>query len=840
MNALFLHFQTYWRRYLRWLLWTFGVICILILISWGIMAWYIKTHKQQLIDKLVKGVNEQTGGELAIKDLSLTLWEDFPHLSVALTDVSLHDSLYDKHGMALADIKNIYLRTGLAGLLKKQISVNKIIISGGNVHLFTDSGGYSNKYLLQAHDTAKKDKKGFFVKAFLLQDVAVTISDVPKNKAYDLHINFLEGHGTKRSKFNRYRLQTDMLIGGLGFNLAAGKYLEKTPVEGPLILEQYTETNILNVRSAALAIEKVPLQLQARLDFGHKPAIYEIHLSGKKVDFEKAKKWLTEKIRSKLEALIIKDPVILSCDLSGLMKFRDTPAVHVAWNLENNTLNTVYGLFTKTSFTGDFSNRVKAGAGHADNNSAVRILKYKANLSGIPISGDSIRVDNLSYPLVNLHVKSSFPAESANQLGGPDFPFRFTRGRADAEIHYRGGVRSTDTLYPQLNGYARISDLAFVYIPRGVGVTNLNALMNFQGDDLYLKDVNINSRAGRIRMEGSAAHFFRFYFTQPGKVALTWNATSDDVDLSIVNAFIGQRKKLDAVEREARRRNSGRKVSGALSQLNKVLEESSAHLGVDFKKIKYRNFTATQLLANVTLNSEFIQVSQLKLNHAGGSISAVGKIQQKGRHNPFQVDAKINQVDVSRLFFAFENFGQDAITDKIISGRITADAHAQGVMSDGGGILNKEMEGKVTFRLDKGRLENFGPFLKISKFIFKNRGLDDVQFEKLEDSLIFERGKIIIPPLHIQSTAFNMLVQGVYFPPEGTNISITLPLGNPEGNNRWKRKGKVGPGIVIHLVARDGKDGSVKIGWDASKKGKREAEEMFDEEEDVPVDGKEK
>lgn len=830
MHPVIRHFNTYGRRYLRVLLWALGIFFLLLLLAWGIMAWYIRTHKEELLQKITTRLNEQTGGEVAIGDISLTLWEDFPHMAVALSKVSLHDSLYHQHQVPLADIDNMYLRTGVVGLITKKIKIGRFILRGGSINLFTDSSGYSNQYLLRSKRDTTKEKKGtVFIKAFLLQDVDLTIRDAPKNKYYSLHINALEGHGRKRSGYNRYRIQADLLIGGLGFNLDAGSYLEKTPVTGPLLIDHHPGDNLLDVQSKALAIEGIPLRLEAKLDFGHQPAIYEIHLSGKKVDFEKAKKWLTKKIRGKLNALVIKQPVVLTCDLSGYMKFRDTPLVHVTWELKNNELQTDYGDFTEASFTGDFNNHVRAEGGFADRNSAIRILKYQGRLSGIPLSGDSIRVDNLSYPLVNLHVRSSFPAVQANQLSAPEFPFRFTRGQADADIHYRGGVRSTDTLYPKLKGYARIKDLSFVYIPRGVGVTNLNALMQFEGDNLYLRDVNIRSQAGNVAMEGSAEHFFRFYFTQPGKVALTWRAASDEIDLSMLNAFIGQRKAMSASAREARRQSSGRKLSGALSQLNKVLEESSAYLGFDFKKIKYRQFTARQMKADIVLNSEAIQVTKLDLNHAGGSISAVGRIQQQGRQNPFEVTADIRSVEVDRLFHAFENFGQDAITEDVISGRLTAQANVKGRMDSGGNIVQKAIDGRVRFKLEKGRLKDFNPFLKISKFIFKNRGLDDVQFEQLEDSLIFKNGQIIIPPLHIQSTAFNMLVQGVYAPPEGTNISITLPLGNPEGGSkRWKRKGKVGPGITIHLVARDGKDGNVKIGWDASKSGKREAEELFE------------
>jgi len=827
MNAIALHFQNHWRRYVRWLLWALAVLCLLFLLAWAILAWYIRTHKQELLQKLTTSLSEQTGGTVAVKDLSLTLWEDFPHMAISLTDVSLHDSLYSRHGIDLANIHQLFLRTGVVGLVTRKINVRKFILKGGSIHLFTDSTGYSNKYLLQSRDTTKKKRRDVFVKAFLLQDIDLTISDVPKNKNYALHINALEGRGRKRGQLLHYRLQTDLFIGGLGFNLAAGEYLENAVVSGPMQVDVDQDKKEALVHSKELNIGNVPLTIAARFNFKSRPAVYEIHLSGKAIPFEQAKKWITKKIRSKLELVSLENPIAMTCDLSGLMKFRDTPIVHVTWQVKNNILSTEYGDFTAANFSGDFTNQLKQGGWHNDPNSGVRILQFTGKISGIPLEIDTLQVENLIYPLVTLRVRSSFSATQANEIGGPDFPFRFTGGTAAADIRYRGGVRSDDTLYPQLNGYARIRDVAFVYVPRGISVTGVNSLLLLQGDDLYLRDVNISTHAGSVQMEGSALHFFRFYFTQPGKVALRWRGASNYIDLSMLNAFIGRPKFLSNGNRAPARRRTN-KLAVAAAQLNRVLDECTADLGVNFKQLKYRQFTAGNVKAKVLLTADAITVPELSLNHAGGSIDAKAQVAQQGARNPFTISAQLRQVGVSALFKAFENFGQDAITSENLNGRLTAGVNATGIMSAGGRVQPKSVNGTVRFTLENGRLYQFGPFLKIAKFAFKKRGLDDVHFEKLEDMLEYRNGKIIIPPLHIQSSAFNMLVQGVYAPPNGTNIAITLPLGNPSGSSRWKRKGKVGPGIVLNLIARDGEDGNVKIGWDASKRGKKQAAEMFD------------
>ena len=69
--------------------------------------------------------------------------------------------------------------------------------------------------------------------------------------------------------------------------------------------------------------------------------------------------------------------------------------------------------------------------------------------------------------------------------------------------------------------------------------------------------------------------------------------------------------------------------------------------------------------------------------------------------------------------------------------------------------------------------------------------------------------------MQVSSSVLNMDIQGVYSFGKGTEIYVDVPIRNPKRDAKItdadelpKRRNR---GIVLHLLAEDGKDGKVKV-----------------------------
>ena len=227
---------------------------------------------------------------------------------------------------------------------------------------------------------------------------------------------------------------------------------------------------------------------------------------------------------------------------------------------------------------------------------------------------------------------------------------------------------------------------------------------------------------------------------------------------------------------------------------------------------------------------EGISLKNVQVQHAGGTISLNGTIHQAQKNNPFEVKAQIKNVKVDKLFYAFENFGQQTLDAKNLQGNFSANIDIAGGMTETADIIPQAFKGKIDFELNNGALVKFAPLETIQKFAFKKRNLSNITFTSLSNRLDIDRGKIIINPMTIESSALIINVKGVYALDKGTDISMEVPLRNPQKDRERIAQGKEPrkrKGIVIYLRAQDGDDGKVHITWDPLKKGDKELDEKL-------------
>jgi hypothetical protein len=207
------------------------------------------------------------------------------------------------------------------------------------------------------------------------------------------------------------------------------------------------------------------------------------------------------------------------------------------------------------------------------------------------------------------------------------------------------------------------------------------------------------------------------------------------------------------------------------------------------------------------------------MQQAGGRMDINGSlVAQKSNYHQASLNASLDNVDVSKIFTAFNNFGQNGITAQNLSGKLNAKVDAALGLDDDGKAYPNSIRSIVDFSLKK-----------LQSFIFKGRNFENIQFAELKDRLEISNQEIKINRMEIQSNVFTMYVEGIYSMKGNTDMSIQVPLSNfkkrgadykPENSGT---KNKVGTSLFIR--GRPGADGSIQFKADLFnkfKKGKRD------------------
>ena len=100
-------------------------------------------------------------------------------MALHLKNVNILDSHYHK---PLIKANEVGFAIGLRQFLTTDKTIAQISVKNADFHLFKDSSGYSNSYLLQKKNNVHNKSSSLTIKRAILQNVDVLIEDAIKNK----------------------------------------------------------------------------------------------------------------------------------------------------------------------------------------------------------------------------------------------------------------------------------------------------------------------------------------------------------------------------------------------------------------------------------------------------------------------------------------------------------------------------------------------------------------------------------------------------------------------------------------------------------------------------------
>ncbi|MBC8756774.1 hypothetical protein H2O64_19020 [Kordia sp. YSTF-M3] len=197
---------------------------------------------------------------------------------------------------------------------------------------------------------------------------------------------------------------------------------------------------------------------------------------------------------------------------------------------------------------------------------------------------------------------------------------------------------------------------------------------------------------------------------------------------------------------------------------------------VDIAHFMYHRIDLQKIKADLRITpNHYIYVDTLHMDAAGGNIRLSGYFNGSDpKHIYLQPDLVMNNVDLDKLLFKFENFGQDHLVSENLQGKLTSRITGKiRVYPDLVPDLDQstiEMDVKVL----NGRLKNYDPMLALSDYM-GNKNLQNIRFDTLQNSLDIKKGKINIPSMTIESTLGHIELSGTHDQNQNIDYYIRIP-----------------------------------------------------------------
>ena len=807
------------KKLIRYTLRIAGIILCLLFLAWLGLAGYVQLHKPSILEKAREAFKSQFQGDARIGSLDVSFFRHFPSIAVRLSAVSLRDSAWHQHHHDLLNAGEVYVSCNLwKSLFAHRIHLGTVSLEHGQIYFYTDSTGYSNTWLLRSR---KPEKTGNApdLPDFELTDIHYVMERQDKHKLFDLDIRHLHCSIKNTDRFLHLDVAPDIHVNSFAFNTEKGSFLKHKIISGHFALDYNTASKIIQFSKATVQIDGHPYTFTGRFFPTVVPDPFFLTIETDNVLFHQVTALLTPNLQQKIDVYDIDKPVSVHAQLDAGAADDPTPQILVKLDLEHGSVLTPPGRFTDVSFKATFINEYVHGRKRGDENSAIHIQSFSGRLQDLPLHSDTILITDLKHPRMSCDLHSHFTLDQLNDLTGSQ-TLQFTGGSGNMDLVYTGPLSENDTAGTAVNGHLDLDSAGLAYLPLDFKLTGGKGRLLFKDQDLVVQSLAIHAGDSRIMVRGIARNLISLLDQNAENVSMDWDLNTSSLDLQDLLPLVNRPRTATPAHRNAK------SVFGeTFTRIDNLLKDGAIHVNLDATDLRFRKFTGAHAKADLLFDNHEIRLTRLTVQQGEGSLDLKATLNRQGKDDvsPLTMESHLNHVDLPRLFSAFNDFGQNAVTAKNLRGDLTANIHLTGDLNTNAKILPKSLRGTIDFSIRNGQLVDFAPMEKVQVSVLKKRDLSEIKFAELQNQLDIDSTTLFIHRMEINSTAFTLFAEGTYDLKTGADMSLQIPLSNlskdrnqdipPESRGNG---GKAGPGI--RLRAKTGDDGKLKITWDPFKK----------------------
>jgi len=788
-----------------------GLIVIVFIAAYIILI----THRKQILASITDTFNSKLSGRLTIRDMDFTIFDRFPSFTIRIEDVSVTDSASAVRGDTMLVAGKISIGIDLPKLFIGSIQFNSIRVSDASIYLVKYPNGKMNTPKPKKVNTQmaeqKKETSIPTMRKIFLQNVSFQMIDSVKNKSFGLKFIKTEFKSFSGDQEMSYHLNGSIHFAGLVFNPVKGGYLTNQDVQISAAIGFDPATKSLAVNDGILSIKQQKLKMSAEMDFGKKTM--KMRFDSKSILPAVAIGVLTPVISQKLSAFQLEKPVMVQVMIAGLMTPGSKPAVDVYFKTAGNKLNVATRSFEELELLGWFTNHIDSTRINDDHNSRVALPVFKGKVYGLPIES-KVLVTDLIEP--RLLMKASLRCDEKQQGEITTQRFKFFHGMFDIEYLFDGPlVNYVDTINKvmigDLSGEILFKGADFDQLSTGYQFRNVNGHLTFKKPDLIIDSIQMAMNGNKVKLTGSAKYFIAFIFIPSVKAQANLNLTADTIDF---NSF---QPPPQAKEEKKLANKESKKEADLPSLIDWIASSFEFNINLSADKVMYKRFMATDIKANVVLGNDLLQINDAAMSTSGGNfLLNLSLTNLSARQHELHLKSSIKGVRINDLMYSFDNFSQQAVTNKNITGTLTSFATFKASIDKNYHVIGSTMQGNLSTKIKNGSLQNMEALEKISQYIFKNRDFSDIQFADIRNHATLNGTELDIDTLNIFSSVITLFMSGNYdFNKKNTDLLVTVPFSNLKKMDASERMAlsdsAARKGGNVSLRATNGNDGSLKI-----------------------------
>ncbi len=569
-----------------------GVLIVLFLITSLGVTFYVKQHQKQFISFLESETEKElNGATLHVGDISIGFRGSFPLIALTIDNISLRDSLWNRHHHSLVSVDQVFATVNFWELLHGRIDIQRLDLDKPDIYFYTDSLGYSNTSVFRKKSRTQKDSSANQPFPILhISNARFTIDEGVKHKFFDFRIQELNCviQRSATSPLLSIDLNLECKVGSMAFNMEKGAFLENKSLVGNFNFFYDKESRELNFEKIRLSVDQQPFVFTGKFFFAKEGTPFLLSWETRNLSFRKAVSFLSANLQEKLKTYDIEDSIdSLTGSLDNSETKYPTPLIHLWLRVENRNIKSPFIAIDHVSFKATFNNEAVKMRGHEDSNTEIRFSGFRGDWKNLNFYSDSINLSNLIHPKIKMNLTSDFDLNGINPFLKEN-SFSFTRGTGKINLAYSGSLDKEYDLSRLLTGNITLSNADIHYLPKNVHFAPVSGLVHFNGKDMSVENLTLHAGSSDLTMNGTIKSIFYFINHLNEKYSLDWSIRSNRLNLEDFSNYF--RKQSNSLVPEKNKSSPNRTISSYISKIT----SADFNISLKVKKLIYKKINRGQ------------------------------------------------------------------------------------------------------------------------------------------------------------------------------------------------------------------------------------------------------
>ena len=754
----------------RVLIYTFSTILFSILVLFGL----IWIYKDELRDLVYQEIKSHLVADVKVEEVNFSAFDHFPDITVELKGISI-DKTVKKDSVKLLTLEKLQVVVDTYRLITGEYEVKKVLLSNGSLDMHTDSTGVSDFKILRpkAQKDTSKIQLEMAVKLISFRDFKLHFQNDYKKMHLSLFIKHMKAN---------VAIDTNKISGKLSgtfdseqVTFRPGTFLANKIFHLDVDWRFLKHEKQLQFLASKLITDGDIYHITGGIDFPKEQTL-TLKIKSKKANLLRTLRLLPEKFHRRFKKFESSGNFLIEGLVQTSLLPHHRPIVNascVAQNIVIKKKGTPFEI-SKLNFKADFT----IGDSGIAESAQLAIRGVKGMIAGEPFNAE-IRLDNFKTPLLDLQLHSNidFSKLDSDLI---DDRFDYMRGKLKLDLNFKGEIayfyEPDITDRPFVEGSALFTDAAFKLKKVDFPISHVSGSLNLADHVTKVNAFKICTGKSFFELNGFCTHLLASVVSKDIPFVVNAAVSSDMVEMRDFMHLSDQPKAIPVQKKV--------KLDTKIQKLSKTVLHALPD-GVDFtfkgnfKKIVYHHFEAFNAETSLRLNNQVLNFTQKAEALEGRMLFTINMDASNDSWSKVNINANIKGVNIKKMFYAFENFKQEVLTTDNITGKVDLRMEMHYALSNQSHLDTNSLYSVVDFKIKGVELKHFEPLTKMSNILLKNRDLEHVQIEDLENRITLEGTTLHIPEMAVVSNVLFFYGGGTFnFTTQTLNAQCFVPLRN--------------------------------------------------------------